>query len=253
MPNLIPQDIGEWMRKVEFHMNDLTRRMSSLIPGDIADNVNLNGYMSTGRFRRPSIVGTTTALNYPFNGASGTLEVYWEPTNAQIHQIWFDRGGSIWTRWWNGTTWSAWHPSDKSGLPTQVGQTVNPFQNVTSTTIAPLPTPCAATLLVPSGSHLIRGSVSCLIGGGTGFSPTSAVSIRYWLSGALTFQPTQLEAGIGGVNQPIGSGGGTLSFVHEVTVAAPTNLTIEAMGFIHVGAGVNIRGVRVQLAIERRN
>lgn len=253
MPNLVPQDIREWMRRMEFRVTDLTRRMSTLIPGDIADGVNLNDYMSTGRWRRPSIVGTTTALNYPFAGASGTLEVYWEPTSTQVHQIWFDRSGSIWTRWWNGTTWAAWHPSDKSGLPTQVGQTQNAFQTVVSTTMAPLPTPCSATLAVPPGSHLIRGSVSCLIGGGTTFSPSSSVSIRYWLSGALTFQPTQLEAGIGGMNQPIGSGGGSLTFVHEVTVTSTTNLTIEAMGFVHVGAGVGVRGVRVQLAIERRN
>jgi hypothetical protein len=253
MPNLIPQDIGEWMRKVEFHMNDLTRRMSSLIPGDIADNVDLNGYMSTGRFRRPSIVGTSTALNYPFNGASGTLEVYWEPTNAQIHQIWFDRSGSIWTRWWNGTTWAAWHPSSKAGLPTQVGQTVNPSQDITSATIASLPTPCSATLAVPPGSHLIRGSVSCLVGGNTTFTPTGSASVRYWLSGALTFQPSAQEAGIGGTNVPTGSGGGTLTFIHEVNVTATTNLTIEAMGVRHAGANVPVRGVRVQLAIERRN
>lgn len=108
MPNLIPQDIREWMRRMEFKTNDLARRMSSLIPGDIADAVDLDGYMSTGRWRRPSAVGTTTALNYPFDGASGTLEVYWEPTNAQVHQIWYDRSGSIWSRWWNGATWSAW-------------------------------------------------------------------------------------------------------------------------------------------------
>lgn len=108
MPNLIPQSIEEWMRRVEFKVNDLTRRMSSLIPGDIADGVDLNGFMSTGRFRRPSVVGTTTALNYPFAGASGTLEVYWEPSNAQVHQIWYDRSGTMFSRWWNGSVWSSW-------------------------------------------------------------------------------------------------------------------------------------------------
>lgn len=253
MPNLIPQDIREWMRRMEFKVNDLTRRMSNLLPGDIADGVDLDGYKSSGRWRRPSTVGTTTALHYPFAGASGTLEVYWEPNNAQVHQIWFDRAGSIWTRWWNNVTWSAWHPSDKSGLPTIASTTVNAAQTIVATTNSPLPTPCIATLTVPAGSHLVRGSVSCLMGGALTFSPTSSASVRYWLSGAVTFQPTQLEAGIGGVNQPIGSGGGTLSFVHEVTVAAPTSLTIEAMGFMHAGAGVTVRGVRVQLAIERRN
>lgn len=253
MPNLIPQDIREWMRRMEFKVNDLTRRNSNLVPGEIANSVDLDGFMSSGRWRRPSTTGTTTTLHYPFNGASGTLEVYWEPTNAQVHQIWYDRGGSVWSRWWNGTTWSAWVSTSDSGLPTIASTTVNPAQTVVSTSMAPLPTPATASLTVPPGSHLVRGSVSCLIGGGTTFAPSSVVSIRYWLSGALTFQPSQLEAGLGGVNQPIGSGGGTLSFVHEVTVAAATNLTIEAMGYIHVGAGVTVRGVRVQLAIERRN
>ena len=108
MPNLIPQDIAEWMRRMEFKANDLTRRMSNLIPGDIADAVDLDGFKSSGRWRRPSVTGTTTALHYPFNGASGTLEVYWEPSNAQVHQIFYDRSGSIWSRWWNAVTWSAW-------------------------------------------------------------------------------------------------------------------------------------------------
>lgn len=112
MPNLIPQDIREWMRRMEFKVNDLTRRMSNLIPGDIADGVDLDGFKSSGRWRRPSTTSTTTALHYPFNGASGTLEVYWEPTNAQVHQIWYDRSGTIWSRWWNGVTWSAWLAAD---------------------------------------------------------------------------------------------------------------------------------------------
>lgn len=108
MPNLIPQDIREWMRRMEFKVNDLARRNSNLVPGDIADGVDLDGFMSSGRWRRPSAVGTTTALNYPRDGASGTLEVYWEPTNAQVHQIFYDRSGRHHERWWNGTTWSVW-------------------------------------------------------------------------------------------------------------------------------------------------
>lgn len=252
MPNLVPQDIREWMRRMESNVKDLTRRMSTLIPGEIADGVALNGYMSSGRWRRASTVGTTTALNYPFNGAAGTLEVYWEPTNPQVHQIWYDRSGSIWTRWWNNVTWSAWAPSDSSGLPTMASISSNPAQLVVSGTLAPLPTPVSTSLTVPAGSHLVRGSLACLIGGGTTFSPNSVISVRYWLSGAVTFQPTLLEAGIGGVSQPIASGGGSLTFLHEVTVAAPTNLTITAMGVAHTGAGVNVRGIRLQLAIERR-
>lgn len=108
MPNLIPQDIAEWMRRVEFKLSDLTRRPSDLIPGDIADAVDLDGYMSTGRWRRRSTTGTTTALHYPFAGAAGTLEVYWDPEFTQVHQIWYDDSGSIWSRWWDGATWSAW-------------------------------------------------------------------------------------------------------------------------------------------------
>lgn len=253
MPNLVPQDIREWMRRMEFRMTDLTRRVSTLIPGDIADSVDLDGYKSSGRWRRPSTTGTTTTLHYPFNGASGTLEVYWEPTNAQVHQIWYDRSGSIWSRWWNNITWSAWAPSSDAGLPTFASTSVNPAQLIVSGTLAPLPNTATATLVVPPGSHMVRGSVSCLMGGGTTFAPTSSASVRYWLSGAVTFQPTLLEAGIGGENEPVANGGGTLSFLHEVTVTANTNLTIEARGVVHVGGGVNVRGVRVQLAIERRN
>lgn len=108
MPNLIPQDIREWMRRMEFKTNDLNRRMSSLIPGDIADAVDLDDYLTSGRWRRRSVVGTTTALGYPFDGAAGTLEVYQDPSDVnQVHQIWYDRAGSIWSRWYNGT-WGAW-------------------------------------------------------------------------------------------------------------------------------------------------
>lgn len=117
MPNLIPQDIREWMRRVEFKQNDLTRRMSSLLPGTIADGVDLDDYMSTGRWRRASSIGTTTALGYPFDGAAGTLEVYWPPSSGQVHQVWFDRSAGIWTRWWNGVTWSAWNGGDTDWVP----------------------------------------------------------------------------------------------------------------------------------------
>jgi hypothetical protein len=110
MPNLIPQDIREWMRRMEFKVNDLTRRMSNLIPGDIADNVDLDGFMSSGRWRRKSNVDTTTALNYPFDGAAGMLEVYWVPDNVsvQVQQVFHDRSGSRHSRWFNGATWSNW-------------------------------------------------------------------------------------------------------------------------------------------------
>jgi hypothetical protein len=61
-----------------------------------------------------------------------------------------------------------------------------------------------------------------------------------------------LHAGLGGTNEPIGTGGGTLSFLHPVSVTTATNLTIEARGYLHTGTGVVVRGVRVQLAIMRR-
>lgn len=108
MPNLIPQDIREWMRRMEFKVNDLTRRMNNLIPGEIADAVDLNGFMSSGRWVRISNIGTTTALHYPFDGAAGILEVYWEPTAAQVHQVFYDRLGTRHQRWWNGVVWSNW-------------------------------------------------------------------------------------------------------------------------------------------------
>lgn len=251
MPNLIPQDIREWMRRQEFKTNDLTRRMSSLIPGDIADGVDLNGFMSTGRWRRPSTTGTTTILNYPFNNASGTLEVYWEPTNAQVHQIFYERGGSTWSRWWNGSVWSAWapHGGGEGGIATTE---VAALQTIVSTTLVALPTNVAATLQIPRGTSLVQASVSCLLGSGTAFAPSSSASVRYWLSGAATFQPAATDAGLGGVNQPIGTGGGTLSRVHSVTVTTPTNLTIQARGVVHQGASVGVRGVVVQLVVLRR-
>lgn len=253
MPNLIPQDIREWMRRQEFKVNDLTRRMSNLIPGEIADGVDLDGFMSSGRWRRPSITGTTTALNYPFAGASGTLEVYWEPTNPQVHQIWYDRSGSVWSRWWNGATWSAWTSTSDSNLPSIAQGNVSGTQTIVSGTLATLPTPVTAVLPVPPGTHLIQAAVSCLVGSGTGFTPASSASVKYHLSGALSFTPASTTAGIGGVTEPIASGGGTLTRVHQVTVTSTTNLTITAMGILHTGAGVTVRDVTVQLVALRRN
>lgn len=257
MPNLIPQDIREWMRRMEFKVNDLTRRMSSLIPGDIADGVDLDGFKSSGRWRRPSITGTTTALNYPFNGASGTLEVYWEPGNPQVHQVWYDRSGSIYTRWWNNVTWSAWFGIG-GNMPSVAETNSAGTQAIIAQTNSPLPTPVSATLALPPGTFLVQASISCLMGGGTAFSPTAVASVRYALSGLLTFAPGTNTAGIGGVNQPIGVGGGTLSRVHVVTAASAGNLTIAAMAIRHVPNSaaltpdVTIRDITVQLTALRR-
>ena len=253
MPNLIPQDIREWMRRMEFRINDLTRRMSNLIPGDIADGVDLDGFKSSGRWRRPSTTGTTTALHYPFAGASGTLEVYWEPTNPQVHQIWFDRNGSIWSRWWNNITWSAWVPSDASGLAALASTTVATLQSVTSTTPAVLPTTSVtATLTLPAGTSYVLASVSGLIGSSNSFAPSVSGSLKYNLSGALAFAPGASAAAVAGVNQPIGSGGGTLSRVHAVTLASPASLTITAMANVHNAGTVQMREITVQLMILRR-
>lgn len=253
MANLIPQDIREWMRRTEFKINDLTRRTSALIPGDIKDNVDLDGFMSSGRWRRQSTTGTTTALHYPFAGAAGTLEVYWDPEFAQVQQIFHERATGIWSRWWSGATWSAWMSASDSGLPDIAETIVTGTQTIVSGTLAVLPTTVAATLSVPPGTHLVDASVHALFGGGTGFSPTSVASVKYHLSGAITFAPGTNTAGIAGQDQPIGSGGGTLLRTHEVTVTSATNLTITAMGVAHAGAGVTVRDVRVQLVIKRRN
>lgn len=252
MPNLIPQSIEEWMRRIEFKTNDLTRRMSTLIPGDIADSVNLDGFMSTGRWRRPSAVGTTTALGYPFNGASGTLEVYWEPTNAQVHQVFVNRGGGFFTRWWNGTTWSAWVGAANDGLPATVTTTVSGSQTISGGQ-ADLPTNVAATLVVPAGQIEVLASVSCLGGSDVTFNPTAVGSLRYRLGGQLTFNPGINTAGIGAEQRPIANGGGTLSRVHTVTSASGGNLIITAVAGVNEGTGsVVFRDVTVQLTPLRR-
>jgi hypothetical protein len=252
MPNLIPQDIREWMRRMEFKTNDLTRRMSTLIPGDIADNVDLDGFVSTGRWIRQSTTGTTTALHYPYDGIRGVLEVYWNPDYALVRQVFFG-GGSVWSRVFDGATWSIWVPADDPNLPDLASINDASSQSISSTTLAALPSSVAATVALPPGTFLVDASVSCMIGSGTAFAPSSSVSVRYWLSGAVTFQPDNLSAGIGGVNQPIASGGGTLRRTHQVTVSTTTNLTITAMAIKHTGPNLTIRDVTVQLLVVRRN
>lgn len=255
MPNLIPQDIREWMRRMEFKTNDLTRRLGSLIPGDIADSVDLDGFTSSGRWRRQSVTGTTTALKYPFDGAAGTLEVYWDPTFNQVHQVFYDRAGSIWTRWFNGATWSAWVAADASGFPITSGATAAGSQIIVATTnFATMPTtPVTAGLALPAGRHEVLAAISGLIGNGTSGTITSSVSLAYHLSGALTFAPVLGTAAVSGTNACIGSGGGTLARVHTVTLAAPATLTITAMAALHFGTAVTIRDVGVRLTAVRRS
>ena len=253
MPNLIPQDIREWMRRMEFKVNDLTRRNSNLVPGDIADGVDLDGFMSSGRWRRASAVGTTTALHYPFNGASGTLEVYWEPTSVQVQQVFINRGGGFFTRWWNGTTWSAWVSGASDGLPAPATATNNANQTIVSTTNGPLPTNVQASLSLPAGTTIVQAYVTCMIGSGVNFTPDATISVRYWLSGATTFQPgTTNSAAVAGPNLPIAAGGGTLMNLHTITVASATTLTIQARANVHIGTQGVIRGVTVGLIPLRR-
>jgi len=252
MPNLIPQDIREWMRRMEFKTNDLTRRLSSLIPGDIADSVDLDGFMSSGRWRRQSTTGTTTALHYPFAGAAGTLEVYWDPAFAQVHQAFYERDGSLWTRWWNGAVWTAWVASDASGLAAQSSTNVSASQSVTSTTVANLPTTVVASLTVPAGTSFVQASVSGLIGSTNNFAPNVSGSLMYHLSGALSFTPSTNTAAVSGVNEPIGSGGGTLQRIHTVTLAAPATLTITAKAYVHNAGTVAMRDITVRLMVLRR-
>lgn len=254
MPNLIPQDIREWMRRVEFKLNDLIRRTSDQMPGEIADAVDLNDYQSSGRWVRESTTGVTTALNYPTAGVAGVLEVYQNPPSTNVIQKFTDRvNRNIWIRFFNGVSWSAWGSGDSGGLPLPALGQVAATQNVTAATPSPLPTPVTAQITVPAGTTIVGASVSALIGSTPGFTPAASGSVRYWLSGALTFQPGTNTSAVGGVDEPVASGGGTLSLVHTVTVAAPTVLTIEAMAMRDTGAvAVPVRDVRVQLTAMRR-
>jgi hypothetical protein len=252
MPNLIPQDIREWMRRIEFKTNDLTRRMSTLIPGDIADGVDLDGFVSTGRWIRQSTTGTTTALHYPYDGIRGVLEVYWNPDYAIVRQVFFG-GGSVWSRTFD-VTWGAWVPADDPNLPTHASITDASTQNIASATLADLPSTVTATLPIPPGTFEVDASVSGMWGTGNGFAPSASASLRYHLSGAITFSPGSTTAGVAGVDQPIANGGGTLRRTHTVTVTTTTNLTITAKAIRHVGAAnVPLRDVIVQLLVVRRD
>lgn len=253
MPNLIPQDIREWMRRVEFKLNDLMRRTSDQMPGEIADAVDLDDYLSSGRWVRESTTGVTTALNYPTASIAGVLEVYQDPPSTNVIQKFTDRvNRNIWIRFFNGVSWSAWGSGDSGGLPLpSLGQNAA-TQSIVSVTLASLPTPLTTSITVPAGTTIVQASVSALVGSTTAFAPNASASVRYWLSGALTFQPGMNASGIGGVNEPIAAGGGTLSLMHTVTVAVPTTLTIEAMAVLHAGAACSVRDVRVQLTAIRR-
>lgn len=253
MPNLIPQDIREWMRRMEFKTNDLTRRVSTLIPGDIADNVDLDGFMSSGRWRRRSTTGTTTALHYPTNSVAGTLEVYHDPQFDQVHQVFITRE-DFWTRWFDGVNWYNWGSASDAGLPTHASTTDSSTQNIASATLADLPSTVTTTLALPPGTFEIDASVSGMWGSGNTFAPSASASLRYHLSGAITFSPGSTTAGVAGVDQPIANGGGTLRRTHTVTVTTTTNLTITAKAIRHVGAAnVPLRDVTVQLLVVRRN
>lgn len=109
VPNLVPQDINEWMRRIESRIADLTRRRNDLVPGIIATGVDLDGYRTSGAWYRESTTSTTTTLNYPANSVAGILRVYQAPPGDSVVQEFIHRSdGRRWTRWYNGATWTAW-------------------------------------------------------------------------------------------------------------------------------------------------
>lgn len=109
MPNLVPQDMNEWMRRIESRLNDVTRRQNDLVPGVIDTGVDLDGYMTSGAWYRESTNSTTTALHYPANSVAGVLRVYQAPPMTSVVQEFIHRSdGRRWTRWFNEVSWSAW-------------------------------------------------------------------------------------------------------------------------------------------------
>lgn len=109
MPNLVPHDMNEWMRRQEMRIQDLVNRRSDLIPVRLKDNTNLNDFHYPGRYIRYPTTGNTTALGYPTNGASGTLDVVRVPGDQRVHQIFFNRvNGNVYQRWYEPTSWGAW-------------------------------------------------------------------------------------------------------------------------------------------------
>lgn len=121
MPNLVPKTMNDWMRRQELRIQDLVNRRSDLVPVRLKDASDLDGFLYPGRYFRESATGTTTALGYPQDGASGSLDVIRLPDGTQVQQVFFDRASGVtWIRWHDGSSWSAWTSgvSDDTGWVT---------------------------------------------------------------------------------------------------------------------------------------
>lgn len=109
MPNLTPKTMDGWLRQQEDHAADLTSRKSNLVARNIADTVDLDDFLWSGRYYRESTTGTTTALGYPEDGAAGTLDVIRNPASIEAQQVFHNRvSGISWIRWYDGVSWGPW-------------------------------------------------------------------------------------------------------------------------------------------------
>lgn len=133
--------------------------------------------------------------------------------------------------------------------------TVSTTQTVTAATPAALPSPVTASIDLPRGSFRILASVAGLLGGGVTFNANSTGTLSYALSGAITFTPGNNATGVAGASIPVAAGGGGMSQVHEVTLASPATLTIQAMAERNITGSdiVQVRGVTVQLTVIDRS
>lgn len=119
MPNLVPKTIEEWMRRQESQAAEVASRKSNLIARNIADTVDLDDFLWSGRYYREDTAGTTTALGYPRDGVAGTLDVIRNPASIEAQQVFYDRvNGLSWIRWYDGVSWGPWTSggSESGGL-----------------------------------------------------------------------------------------------------------------------------------------
>lgn len=109
MPNIVPKTMEDWMRRRELSSQTVDERKSDLVAGSIADTVDLDDFLWSGRYYRESTTGTTTALGYPEDGAAGTLEVIRNPASVEAQQVFHNRvTGVSWIRWYDGVSWGPW-------------------------------------------------------------------------------------------------------------------------------------------------
>lgn len=109
MPNIVPKTMEDWMRRRELSSQTVDDRKSDLVARNIADTVDLDDFLWSGRYFRESTTGTTTALGYPEDGAAGTLEVIRNPASVEAQQVFHNRvTGVSWIRWYDGVSWGPW-------------------------------------------------------------------------------------------------------------------------------------------------